>query len=89
MKDGQGLSGLSITANSCIDATFMIQIIEKQDNGWHMVIHGQPCYFTRQLDLYTTGLLPLPANTDNGLRWRINRKWVSYRQIKKIILQFK
>ena len=50
-----------------------------------MMINNIPVVFTAKLHLYTDGLLPHPANADNGLRWRIGRKWVSYKQIKKAI----
>lgn len=74
-----------IAANSCIDATKMIKDIIYQHDSWHITIHGQRCIFTKTLQLYTTGLLPLQPNTTKGLRWRINRRWVSYNQIKKAI----
>lgn len=63
----------------------MIVSIKKHGVNWHMVINGAPVIFTKFCDLYADGLVPLPANVDNGLRWRINRKWVSYKQIKKAI----
>jgi hypothetical protein len=63
----------------------MIQHIEKHGVNWHMIINNVPVIFSPKLDLYTDGLFPHPANADNGLRWRINRKWVSYKQIKKAI----
>ena len=65
----------------------MIESIEKHGVNWHMVINGIPVIFTRFCDIYTDKLTPFPANTDNGLRWRINRKWASYKQIKKAIYE--
>ena len=64
----------------------MIQLIEKHGNNWHMIINDTPVVLTKKLDMYAIGLFPLRANTDSGLRWRINRKWVSYKQIKKAII---
>lgn len=76
---------LKMGHNSCIDAMLPIQNIEKQGDNWHMTIHGHRCIFTKTLHLYTTGLLPVQPDTTNGLRWRINRHWISYNQIKKAI----
>lgn len=42
----------------------MIQDIEKQGNGWHMVIHFELFYLKKKLHLFTKGLQP---STDNGL----------------------
>jgi hypothetical protein len=50
-----------------------------------MIINNVPVIFSAKLHLYTDGLFQLQANADNGLRWRIGRKWVSYKQIKKAI----
>jgi hypothetical protein len=63
----------------------MIQVIEKQGHIWHMIIHGENVLFSRNIKLYINGVISLQPNVDNGLRWRINRKWVSYNQIKKAI----
>ena len=50
-----------------------------------MVIHGVECIFI-PMELYVGNeLLPQKPNADRGLRWRVNRKWVSYRQIKRRI----
>jgi len=47
-----------------------------------MVIHGKECMFTPMALYLGNKLLPETPNADRGLRWRINRKWVSYKQIK-------
>lgn len=64
----------------------MIQNIEKHNNSWHFEFNGVECVFI-PMALYTNGLLPLEPNCDNGLRWRIKGKWISYNQIKKAITQ--
>jgi hypothetical protein len=64
----------------------MIQVIEKQGNSWHMLINGIDCTFYKSIALYIGNeIYPAKPNTDNGLRWRIGRKWVSYNQIKVAI----
>lgn len=67
----------------------MIQVIEKQFDSWHMIVNDLPITFTKQLQLFTDGLLPINPDCRNGLRWRINSKWVSYNQIKKAINESK
>lgn len=63
----------------------MIQLIERQYNSWHIKFNNADLIFIPpQLFLYNS-FIPLKANADNGLRWRVNRKWVSYNQIKKAI----
>jgi hypothetical protein len=65
----------------------MIQVIERQNNNWHMVINGKACTFAvKPLALYIgNNLFAEIPDTENGLRWRINRKWISYLQIKAAI----
>lgn len=54
-----------------------------------MVIHGVHCTFT-PMNLYKgNNLFPIRPDVDNGLRWRVNRKWVSYRQVKEKIKEGK
>lgn len=51
-----------------------------------MIIHGVECTFS-PMNLYVgNNLFPEQPNADNGLRWRVNRKWVSYKQIKNAII---
>ena len=67
----------------------MIQLIKKEGASWHMIIHGVECTFF-QMSLYIgNNLFPVNPNTDHGLRWRVNRKWVSYRQVKKSIAEYR
>ena len=62
----------------------MIQLIDNKAGIWHLNINEVYCTFIPPR-LFIKGLLPHPGNADNGLRWRVNRKWVSYKQIKKEI----
>lgn len=67
---------------------FMIQIIEKQSNGWHIKFNDTDLTFIPPSLFLRNSFVPIKANADNGLRWRVNRKWISYNQIKdKILLQ--
>ena len=61
---------------------FMIQIIEKQSNGWHILFNGAQLFFYPPRLYLLNSFVLLKANADNGLRWRVNRKWISYNQIK-------
>jgi hypothetical protein len=65
----------------------MIQVIERQNNNWHMVIHGKVCTFAiKPMALYMgNNLFAEDTDAENGLRWRINRKWISYKQVKAAI----
>lgn len=60
----------------------MIELKHKQGNNWHITINGIDCMFTPIALYIGNNLYPEKANADNGLRWRINRKWVSYNKIK-------
>jgi len=64
---------------------FMIQIIEKQSNGWHITFNNVDLIFIPPQLFLHNSFIPLKANADNGLRWRVNRKWISYNQIKSEI----
>lgn len=62
-----------------------IQMIEKQKNNYRLTVYGIECLFI-PLDLFTTGLFPVKKCLVNGsLGWYVNRKFVSYNQIKKAI----
>lgn len=69
----------------------MIEIIKYQRNIWHMQINGKACFLhTKPIALFVeNNLLPKPPNCSNVLRWRVNRKWISYLQIKRAILNSK
>lgn len=54
-----------------------------------MIIHGIECTFIPMRLYVGNNLFPEIPNTDNGLRWRVNRKWVSYRQVKKSIAGYR
>ena len=60
----------------------MIQIIERQYNGWRIAFNGAQLFFYPPSLYFLNSFVPLKANADNGLRWRVNRKWISYNQIK-------
>jgi hypothetical protein len=62
-----------------------IQVIKKDGGKWHMTIHGVGCTFIPMALYIGNNLFPEQANADRGLRWRINRKWISYKQIKNEI----
>ena len=67
----------------------MIQLIENKSNNWHIKINGVDCTFIPMALFKENNLFAEKANCENGLRWRINRKWVSYKQIKKAIYERK
>jgi len=76
----------AIVLNAKIYAVMNIQLIEKHGNIHRLTINGIPCDFI-PLELFTTGFLPVKKCIVNGsLGWYVNRKFVSYRQIKKAIL---
>ena len=67
----------------------MIQLIEHKGSSWHMIIHGIDCTFI-PMNLYIgNDLYAVKPDCENGLRWRVNRKWVSFNQIKNVINQCK
>jgi len=76
-----------VAANTTLYATTMIKIIDKQEDSWRIEINGIPALFTvKPIALFVgNDLFPLTGNCDNGLRWRIKYKWISYNQIKKAI----
>ena len=65
----------------------MVYLIGYKQNSWHIFINDVECYFTcKPIALYIgNNIFCEEPSADNGLRWRINRKWVSYNQIKKAI----
>jgi hypothetical protein len=76
---------VAITPNTYIDTTMDIQLIEKQNNIYRLKINGVNCCFI-SLDLFINGLFPIKRCYVNGsLGWYVNRKFVSYNQIKKCI----
>lgn len=75
----------AIATNTYIDATMIIKLIEKQSNNYRLLIDGIECLFI-PLDLFTTGLFPVKRTNVNGsLGWYVNRKFISYKKIKKAI----
>lgn len=68
-----------------------MQVIKYQSGIWHMAINGKICQLhLKPVALFVeNNLLPELPDCSNGLRWRVNRKWVSYRQIKHAILNNK
>ena len=74
-----------MTTNATLDVLTMLQLLEKDGNKWHMLIHEKECMFTPMVLYVGNNLYPEKPNSDRGLRWRVNRKWVSYNQIKALI----
>jgi hypothetical protein len=67
----------------------MIQIIDKQYNGWQIGFNGVKLFFTpKPIRLYH-GFKEIEADVSNGLRWRFKGKWISYKQIKETIELYK
>lgn len=63
----------------------MIQYIEHKDGKFYMNIHNVECYL-HKINLYTNGLAPHKrADKPSTIGWYINRKFVSYQQIKNAI----
>lgn len=64
-----------------------IQLIEKEKNNYRLLINGIECLFI-PLDLFTNELFPVKkCLNNNSLGWYVNRKFISYKQIKKAILK--
>jgi hypothetical protein len=75
----------AITYNVCISDTMNIQLIDKQNNNYRLLIDGFKCLFI-PMELFTKGLFPVKkCLNNNSLGWYVNRKFVSYKQIKKSI----
>jgi hypothetical protein len=65
-----------------------IQVIEKQDNIYRLLIDGVRCDFI-PLELFVNSILPVKKCYVNGsLVYYVNRKRVSYWQIKKAIKKY-
>jgi hypothetical protein len=64
-----------------------MKLIAKQHNNWTFEFQGKKITFTlKPVALYLENdLFPLNPNCNNGLRWKICNKWISYKQIKKAI----
>lgn len=76
---------VTITHNTYIDDTMAIQLLERKDNNYRLLIDNIECLFI-PLDLFTTGLSPVKRTTvNNSLGWYVNRKFLSYKKIKKAI----
>ena len=64
----------------------MVQLIEKQNGKFCINIHGVDCVFMPMSLFVGNNLFPVEAKVKGGtLGWYINRKWISYKQIKKVI----
>lgn len=62
-----------------------IQLIDKQGSNYRLSIYGIECLFI-PMELFTTGLFPVKKCLSNGsLGWYVKRKFVSYKQVKKVI----
>ncbi len=62
-----------------------IQLIEQKAGNYRLNIEGIECLFI-PLDLFTISIFPVKRTMVNGsLGWYVNRKFVSYNKIKKII----
>jgi len=64
----------------------MIQVVEIKDGTFCINIYGKTCYF-RPMELYVDyQILPLGKKIKGStLGWYVNRRFVSYNQIKKSI----
>ena len=64
----------------------MVQLIEKQKGKFCMNINGIDCTFMAMSLFVGNNLFPVEAKVKGStLGWYINRKWISYKQIKKVI----
>jgi len=67
---------------------FMIQLIEKQNNTFHLSIMGKDYYFIPPTYI-TDNFLPLTVKVKGStLGWNIGGKFISYWQIKKAIKHY-
>ena len=65
----------------------MIQLIEKQNTNYRLLINEVECLFM-PMDLFTTSFLPVKKCVVNGsIGWYVKRKFISYNKIKKAIKQ--
>ena len=74
-----------MAANTFIGVPMTIQLLNKQGNNYRLNIYGCECVF-KPMELFTTGLFPVKKCIVNGsLGWYVNRRFVSYRKIKKVL----
>lgn len=68
----------------------MIQLIEKHKGKYTLIIQGIECVFM-PMDLFlSSSFLPLKPFVPKGksvIKWKVNGKQVSYKQIKNAILK--
>jgi hypothetical protein len=65
-----------------------IQVIEKQGKKYRLKINEIECLFV-PMDLFTTRFLPVKrCLNNNSIGWYVNRKFVSYKKIKKAIIAY-
>lgn len=64
----------------------MIQLIKKEAGIFYINIHGIECVFIPMCLFTNKQLLPIkPKVKGSTLHWYVNRKYISYNQIKKAI----
>ncbi len=64
----------------------MIQLIKKEAGKFYMDIHGVECVFMPMCLFTDKQFLPIePKVKGSVLHWYVNRKYVSYNQIKEAI----
>lgn len=64
----------------------MIQLIDKQGKTFYMKIYGEDCVFMGTALFLSSRFMPLtPKVKGSTLHWYVNRKYVSYNQIKDAI----
>lgn len=65
----------------------MIQLIKYEKGKFCMKIHGVDCVFMPMCLFSDKSFLPIPTKVKGStLGWYVNRKFVSYKQIKKAII---
>lgn len=63
----------------------LIELIERQGNKYRLKVDNTEVLFI-PLDLFTTRFLPVKRCLSNGsFGWYVNRKFISYKQIKNAI----
>lgn len=74
-----------LSHNTTLGETMNIELIEKQGTIYRLLIDCTTCDFI-PMELFVNDFLPVKKCIVNGsLGWYVNRRFVSYRKIKKAI----